>query len=126
MDVRYTAKQVEVYWQGERVNTHRRGVPGQRIVDPADIPADKLAFSRWTPPWCRDRARELGPSVGPVVEALLAVNTLTHRRQAQGILRLADTYGGLASMWTGQSGSMRPATARGARAIPDIGPSVGF
>ena len=68
--------------------------PGQRrYTDPADYPPQKVAFLLRTPVWCRRRAAELGESVIAIVDELLAgPHPLACLRQAQGIVRLADTY----------------------------------
>jgi len=68
--------------------------PGQRrYTDPADYPPQKVAFLQRTPVWCRRRAAELGPSVVAIVDELLAgPHPLACLRQAQGIVRLADSY----------------------------------
>lgn len=52
-----------------------------------------IAFYQRTPLWCRDQAAALGPDVGIVVTELLQVDTLVHLRGAQGMIRVADTYG---------------------------------
>jgi hypothetical protein len=46
-----------------------------------------------TPAWCRERADGVGPACTAVVEVLFEVNALYRLRSAQGVLRLADTYG---------------------------------
>ena len=68
--------------------------PGERnYVDHADYPEQKVAFLQRTPSWCRRRAVELGPAVQALVDDLLAgPHPLACLRQAQGILRLADTH----------------------------------
>jgi hypothetical protein len=68
--------------------------PGQRrYTDPADYPPEKIAFLQRTPVWCRRRAAELGTSVSALVDELLSgPHPLACLRQAQGIIRLADTY----------------------------------
>lgn len=93
LDVRYTDRLVEFYRNGTLVKTHLRGKGRGRTTDPADLPPDKVAFYERTPQWCLRRAREVGPAVFEAVRQVLAENTLTHLRQAQGILRLSETYG---------------------------------
>jgi hypothetical protein len=68
--------------------------PGQRrYTDAADYPPQKVAFLQRTPVWCRRRAAELGPAVVAIVGELLGgPHPLACLRQAQGIIRLADTY----------------------------------
>ncbi|MCL6649447.1 MAG: IS21 family transposase [Chloroflexi bacterium] len=93
LDVRLTQKLVEFYRGEELVKVHPRRHDRGRTTDPADLPPDKVAFYERTPRWCLKRAQELGPDVLEAVRSLLAVDTLTHLRQAQGILRLEQTYG---------------------------------
>jgi transposase len=52
-----------------------------------------IAFYERTPQWCLRQAKEKGAGVFEAVRQLLAVNTLTNLRQAQGVLRLGDAYG---------------------------------
>ena len=65
----------------------------QRLTDPADYPPEKVAFLQRTPAWCRRRAEELGPEVVALVTEMLGgPHPLAGLRQAQGVVRLADTY----------------------------------
>ena len=68
--------------------------PGQRrYTDANDYPPEKVAFLQRTPTWCRRRANELGPAVTALVDELLGgPHPLSCLRQAQGIIRLGDTY----------------------------------
>jgi transposase len=68
--------------------------PGERhCIDDTDYPEQKIAFLQRTPTWCRRRAAELGPAVTAVVNDLLAgPHPLACLRQAQGVIRLADTH----------------------------------
>jgi len=93
LEVRLTPKRVEFYRGEELVKTHLRGPRGSRTTDPADLPPDRIAFYQRTPQWCLQQARALGPAVFELVRQLLAVHTLTHLRQAQGILRLSERFG---------------------------------
>ena len=93
VEVWISAHDVRIYAAGERIKTHRRGRPRERVTDYTDLPEDKVAFYQRTPRWCRDQAAALGPDVAAVVTELLTVDTLVHLRGAQGIVRLAETYG---------------------------------
>ncbi|QBS36666.1 IS21 family transposase [Thermaerobacter sp. FW80] len=93
LDVRLTPKRVQFYRGEDLVKTHVRGPKGSRTTDPADLPPDRVAFYQRTPPWCLQQARALGPSVFELVHQLLQGHTLTHLRQAQGILRLGERFG---------------------------------
>jgi transposase len=93
LDVRSTEKVVCVLSEGEIVKTHVRVARGRRATDWADYPEQKAAFFMRTPSWCRHRAGQLGPAVERLVTGLLGEQALHRLRSAQGILRLADSYG---------------------------------
>ncbi len=78
---------------GKRAKAHSRVAPRKRQTDPTDLPADKVAFYMRTPRWCREQASRYGTHVYQAINTILTVDTLTHLRQAQGILRFAETYG---------------------------------
>jgi len=91
VDARMSETTVEVFVDGRVVKTWARIERG-RQTDWADYPPEKVAFFMRTPQWCLKRARELGPSVLAVIEALLEVNALHRLRSAQGVVGLADTH----------------------------------
>ena len=94
LDVRSTETMVYVLSDGEIAKTHVRVEKGRRATDWSDYPEKKAAFFMRTPSWCRHRAAECGPAVARLVEGLLGEQALHRLRSAQGIIRLADTYGG--------------------------------
>jgi hypothetical protein len=91
VDARLSARQVEVFVDGQLVKTHRRIERG-RQTDYGDYPPDKVAFFMRTPSWCRRRARELGPAVVELVAGLLETNALHRLRSAQGVVGLAERH----------------------------------
>jgi len=93
LDVRLTDALVQVFTEGELVKTHLRAPKGRRSTDWQDYPEKKAAFFMRTPSWCRHRASELGPAVTALVGELLGEQALHRLRSAQGVLRLADSYG---------------------------------
>lgn len=93
LSVRLGEKTVQFYLGDELVKTHLRRYGRGRQTDLTDLPSDRIAFFQRTPRWCREKAVSLGRFVEEAVGEVLAVNTLVRLRQAQGILRLADTYG---------------------------------
>jgi transposase len=93
LDVRSTEAMVYVLSEGEIVKTHVRTEKGRRATDWSDYPEKKAAFFMRTPSWCRHRAAECGPAVAALVGGLLGEQALHRLRSAQGILRLADSYG---------------------------------
>ena len=92
LNVRLTKTRVEFFRGDSLVKTHSRR-PRGRQTDPGDLPPDRIAFYERTPQWCLRQAKEKGAGVFEAVRQLLAVNTLTNLRQAQGVLRLGDAYG---------------------------------
>ncbi|HSH58570.1 MAG TPA: IS21 family transposase, partial [Acidimicrobiales bacterium] len=75
VDARESARAVEIYLEGTLVATHVRLDRGKQ-TNFEHYPPEKVAFMMRTPAWCRRRARELGPSVATVVEALMELNAL--------------------------------------------------
>jgi hypothetical protein len=93
LDVRATDKLVCILDDGEIIKTHVRVARGRRSTDWADYPEKKAAFFMRNPSWCRHRSAELGPAVARLVGELLGEQALHRLRSAQGVLRLAESYG---------------------------------
>jgi len=93
LDVRLTERLVQFYDAESLVKTHLRRTGRGRTTHGEDLPPDRVAFYERTPQWCIRQAAAVGPCVLEVVQQVLAVQTLTHLRQAQGIIRLERTYG---------------------------------
>jgi transposase len=93
LHVRVGERVVRIYDGNELLKTHPLCRGRRRYTDPADYPQEKIAFLQRTPAWCRRRAEELGPAVlALVVELLSGPHPLACLRQAQGVVRLADTF----------------------------------
>jgi hypothetical protein len=92
VDARQGAHSIEVFLDGVLIKTHPRIERGKQ-TDMADYPPEKIAFFMRTPVWCRRRAAELGEAVAEVVGVIMEVNALYRLRQAQGVVRLADSHG---------------------------------
>jgi transposase len=92
LQIRLGENTVEVFDGEELVKVHPRVAAGQRQTDWADYPPTKAAFFVRNAPWCQAQARLLGPGVTEIVEALLVDGALYNLRQAQGIVRLAESY----------------------------------
>lgn len=93
LDVKVTENRVEFYVEADLVKSHRRVPRGQRQLDDADLPAERLAFFRQDRQWCREQAERLGPEVLAAINELLEVCTNANLRQAQRVLELEKTYG---------------------------------
>jgi transposase len=93
IDVRVGERVVRAYADGELIKTHILERGKRRYTDAADYPPDKIAFFQRTPVWCRTEAAKLGEHVAVLVAQLLPERApLYLLRQAQGIVRLAETY----------------------------------
>jgi transposase len=91
VDIRVTARTVEVFHRGLRVAAHARRYGGRRHgTDPDHMPSSHRRYAEWTP----DRFRRWARTIGPNTEALV-IAILTHRphpeqgfRTCLGVLRL--------------------------------------
>ena len=91
VDVRVTARTVEVFHRGRRIAAHQRRYGGRRHgTDPEHMPSSHRRYAEWTP----DRFRRWARTIGPNTEALVTT-ILAHRphpeqgfRSCLGILRL--------------------------------------
>ena len=93
VDVRVTAKTVEIYKDEVLLKTHLPVAKGKRQTDYNDYPSEKVQFYQRNPQWCLEQAQEIGSSAYRVVEELLKAKAFNYLRQCQGILRLAEKYG---------------------------------
>ena len=94
VNVRVTAKTVEIYNQEEQlIKTHLPAAKGKRQTDYNDYPPEKVQFYQRNPQWCLAKAQEIGPYVYKVIEGLLKNNAFNYLRQCQGIIRMAEKYG---------------------------------
>jgi transposase len=91
--VRIGERVATIYDGTTLIKTHLLSRGERNYIDDTDYPEQKIAFLQRTPSWCRRRAAELGPAVKAIVDDLLGgPHPLACLRQAQGIIRLADTH----------------------------------
>jgi transposase len=91
VDLRATARTIEIFHRGKRVAVHQRRYGGPRHgTDPDHMPSSHRRYAEWTP----DRFRRWGASIGPQTEGLV-IAILASRphpeqgfRTCLGILRL--------------------------------------
>lgn len=91
VDIRATARGIEIFHRGKRVAAHQRRYGGSRYgTDPAHMPSSHRRYAEWTP----ERFRRWGASIGPQTEGLI-IAILASRphpeqgfRTCLGILRL--------------------------------------
>jgi transposase len=91
VDIRATARTVEIFYQGQRVGAHQRRYGGRRHgTDPDHMPSSHRRYADWTP----DRFQRWGRSIGPQTEGLV-IAILANKphpeqgfRSCLGVLRL--------------------------------------
>lgn len=93
LDARATPEKVELFHAGELVKTHAYQERGRK-TDWVDLPPERIGFFMRTPVWCRAQAVLIGAAADALVGELLAHGAIYRLRQAQGIIRLAESLGG--------------------------------
>lgn len=95
LDVWAGNSSIEIYFDGKRVAFHGRSkTRGKFITDKNHYPPEHQAYLEATPTWVREQASLVGPETGKLVTGLLSgPYPLKYLRSAQGIVRLAKTYG---------------------------------
>jgi transposase len=96
VEIRLTARTVEVFFKGERIAAHlRNSGNGKHTTVPDHMPSSHRRYADWTIDRIHREARSIGPSV-----ALLCEMILEHRphpeqgfRACLGILKLIRTFG---------------------------------
>jgi transposase len=91
VDVRLTARTVEVFHRGQRVAAHSRRYGGPRHgTDPDHMPSAHRRYAEWTPERFRRWARSIGPETEGLILAVLAHRPHPEQgfRSCLGILRL--------------------------------------
>ena len=91
VDVRITARTIEVFHRGRRVAAHQRRYGGRRHgTDPDHMPSAHRRYAEWTPERFRRWARSIGPSTEGLVVAVLANRPHPEQgfRTCLGVLRL--------------------------------------
>jgi transposase len=93
--VRGGARQVQIYTSNyQLVATHTRAQrPGQRLTNPDHLPPHKLPGLTISRDGCRQRAAEIGPATGQVVDRFLGHHPEDRLRMAGRLLRLAERFG---------------------------------
>jgi transposase len=96
LDIWATHNVVEIYYNGERVALHgRRHTHGKFITAKEHYPPAQQAYAEATPCLLRSKAAKLGFEISKLIHQLLSGATpLQYIRRCQGIIRLAEKYGG--------------------------------
>jgi transposase len=91
VDVRVTARIIEIFHRGQRVGVHERRYLGRRHgTDPDHMPSSHRRYAEWTPDRFRRWAAKIGPSTEGLITAVLASRPHPEQgfRTCLGILKL--------------------------------------
>ncbi len=85
---------VRIYQDHTLVATHARlHRPGTHSTVNDHLPPDAQAYLMRDPQWCLAQAKRVGPSCLALLESLFSHKVLDHLRAAQGVVRLAESFG---------------------------------
>lgn len=96
VEIRYTARTVEVYWQGERIASHARSRrAGGCTTLREHMPKAHREVLDWTPERLREEAQGIGVFTGRLIERVFefSLHPLQGARTSLGILRLGKSFG---------------------------------
>ncbi len=94
VEVRADRALVRVYARGQLVRVHPRQLPGHRITDPNDLPAERTAYAMRDLDHLRRLAATHGPAIGAFAAALLEHPLpWTKMRQVYALLGLVKKWG---------------------------------
>jgi len=91
VDVRATARMIEIFHRGQRVGLHERRVMGRRHgTDPDHMPSAHRRYAAWTPERFRHWAARIGSATEGLIAAVLASRPHPEQgfRTCLGILKL--------------------------------------
>jgi transposase len=97
LDVRYTAKTVDIFFKANLVASHERNdTKGRHTTITEHMPKSHQGYMEWTPSRIINWAKTIGPSVAEVVETILNSRVYPEQgyRSCLGILRLDKRYPG--------------------------------
>jgi transposase len=97
VEVRATARVVEVFHRGRRVTSHAREYGRRRfITKPEHMPAAHRAHLEWTPSKLVTWGTSIGPPVAELIEMILRTRPHPEHgyRACLGLMRLVRRYGG--------------------------------
>lgn len=94
VQLRATAKLLEVFHDGEMVYAHTIPGPSQRRVTVFKHMTPRArAYDQKSPAWCRRQAQEIGPHCRAVVVGLIEDPLVNRLREALGVVGLEEKYG---------------------------------
>lgn len=91
VDIRATARMIEIFHRGKRVAVHQRRYGGPRFgTEPEHMPSAHRRYAEWTPDRFRRWAASIGPETEGLITAILASRPHPEQgfRTCLGILRL--------------------------------------
>ena len=96
VDVRVTSTTIEVFYNHERIASHRRlyGRPGQYATVTEHMPADHQKYLEWNGERFRKWADSIGIHTSKAIDAILTSGRVEQQsyRSCMGLLKLADKY----------------------------------
>ena len=96
VDVRVTDNVIEIYYNHNRIASHRRlyGRKGQYSTVTEHMPADHQKYLEWNGDRFRKWAERIGPNTHKAVNAILAFQRVEQQsyRSCMGLLKLAEKY----------------------------------
>ena len=96
VDVRVSETTIEIFYQNERIASHRRlhGRPGQYSTITEHMPEDHQKYLEWNGDRFRRWARQIGSNTYEVINGVLASGKVEQQsyRSCMGLLRLAEKY----------------------------------
>ncbi|MBB4383708.1 transposase, partial [Bradyrhizobium sp. SBR1B] len=91
VDVRATARTIEIFHRGQRIAVHQRRYGGSRFgTDPNHMPSSHRRYAEWTPDRFRRWAATIGPHTESLITAILASRPHPEQgfRTSLGVMRL--------------------------------------
>ena len=96
VDIRSTDTLIEIYYQGNRICSHKRlhGRMGQYATNPDHMPKNHQLYSEWNADRFKRWASDIGPSAREVVDKIFASYRVEEQayKGCLSLLKLADRY----------------------------------
>lgn len=96
VDVRITDSSVEIFYQRERVASHKRihGRKGQYSTKPEHMPEKHQLYEEWNGDRFRQWARKVGTNTYRVIDSILASKAIEEQAflTCRSLLKLSDAY----------------------------------
>ena len=96
VDIRATETTIEIFYEHDRIATHRRlyGRKGQYSTISEHMPEDHQKYLEWNGDRFRKWAKQIGKNTHKVVEVILSSSKVEQQsyRSCMGLLKLADKY----------------------------------